>query len=296
MKQRKNDGTNRGYTFDVFSFHQIDWSDDVFTLSLTKFHQYFKIVNVTEVNRPDYLQFQTPYPECRKLFETSDLFALGTFQPFFARIPISVALWRKVRRFKHRFRLHNRISTLCLNADAIESKISEGQNDLIGVVSELPLKEPELFRHIQLNAKEIEKLAKKYKVNSQVFDVAIHVRDTDKTSPQRESLHKIIDELASQGKPQKIYLATDNKIVINELTEKYGESFDFTFLDFERNGAPLHLNRNDAEKKIVFESAIIDLYHLASAKTILFQENSSFSRVAIALSSPNSIRIAWSTV
>ena len=106
---------------------------------------------------------------------------------------------------------------------------------------------------------------------------------------------KILNHLVSPGSADSL-LATDNQKLFKELTEKFGRSFQFSFPEFERNGRPLHLNHDAEGKEVAFESAIVDLYHLATAKVILFQENSSFSRVAISLSSPNTKRIAWSTL
>lgn len=274
----------------------IDWTDDVFSLSSSTFRKYFNLIQTNEVERPNYSNYRAPYPKHRALFETSNVFEIGTFRPFLHFIPDSIGIWRRVSRLKHRFRLHNKCRTLCFNADAIESKIADNSNDLICIVSEIPLHEPEIFRHIQLNGAEIKSLSKKYNVASQDFDIAIHVRDTDKASPQRKSLHKILNHLVSPGEVLTVYLATDNQKIIQELTEKFGRSFQFSFPEFERNGRPLHLNQDTEGKEVAFESAIVDLYHLATAKTILFQENSSFSRVAISLSSPNTKRITWSTL
>ncbi len=127
--------------------------------------------------------------------------------------------------------------------------------------------------------------------------IGVHVRYTDNMNKKfihykgtdLDSFFPIIDNLLLKNKNSKIFLATDNKSILDLFKNKYSNILYFDkYFDIE-NGA-IHYSKN-CDKKIVAKESLIDLHLLAKCNYLVYSENSSYGRLASLLSITNPSKI-----
>ena len=130
---------------------------------------------------------------------------------------------------------------------------------------------------------------------NQAPDIGIHIRNTDKSSENLRWAYSALDRAIREfdGRPV-VHLATDSKSVSLEVTQQFQDKATIQSLTMNRGERPIHLQPGSKQDKWeVALQAITDMVILSNAKMFIFQQASSFSRVALALSSPAQRCLAW---
>lgn len=122
--------------------------------------------------------------------------------------------------------------------------------------------------------------------------IGIHVRQGDKMHPkllrvrvELKNYHPIIDKLLESHPDAYIFLATDSRRVLEDYCAKYPAvvSTDKWYSQNELIG--MHLDRFCPDKVEMGMGALVDMYLLAECNWLVCSSQSSFARVARALSS-----------
>ena len=159
------------------------------------------------------------------------------------------------------------------------------REDIVFFADYLPIYEPETLKHIELKEQfknKIEKFANNEKLEKNT--IGVHIRFTDKKPTT--NLEKLIQYLKKNIHDKKIFLATDN----NSIIEVFRNNFNGTIIypkyipEIAENRGIHHfgLDTNDKKEvgKIILEDSIIEMYLLSKCEQLLYQGNSSFSRIS----------------
>jgi hypothetical protein len=149
---------------------------------------------------------------------------------------------------------------------------------------------PNLLRqHFKLNIAFQSKLEKIGNALNIEKCIAVHVRATD-LMPTKD-VQEIINHLKIKHPESPIFLATDS-LKIEILFNQNLKYMRMTSKSASKDGIAMHVssalnNYNNAKES--FESSLLDLYLLSKAKILYYQGNSSYSQIALALRSTDSI-------
>ena len=154
---------------------------------------------------------------------------------------------------------------------------------------------PEHFRHVKINYKKLDTLYRASNLTCQKNDIGLHIRNTDKNSGRLDKVIDCVNQLLNDNSSLKtMHLATDSLSIVKLISAKFKERLVIQTLNIKRNEEPLHLKvKSKQDKNKELTNALLDIYMLSQSRHLLFQENSSFSRVAVALQDSFSTCIDW---
>ncbi|MGZ4099867.1 MAG: hypothetical protein ACXVNM_13360, partial [Bacteroidia bacterium] len=295
----------------------IDWADGQFAKKgVNAFNEYFELINTDNITDSKQLieGNKSFYPEIwKKHLEKGiyDLFVVSE-SDLLKNIPYSFLSKGKGKMLKRYWQLaQNTSSTKSATVKNHFTGIMHSDNFPFG--SDLPstLKEDvviyadfspsyseEIFlKHIRLKKIVLDKIntfaaEKALEKNT----IGVHVRNTDKKPTQ--SIESIFSQIEKLGlKAPAIFLATDNKFVIEQFEKKYSNLILYPkFLPTEiKDGLhqyALYNNKEDIALQL-FEDSIIDMWLLSKCEYLLYQGNSSFSVISKVLHSNKIKTINW---
>lgn len=154
-----------------------------------------------------------------------------------------------------------------------------------------------LFRHIIIKSELIAKYESiRLKLGITNETIGLHVRFSDK-KPTKE-FEKLIDYLNSHN-TKELFLCTDSRHVENTFRDTFKNRL-IVFRKFSpgnndsKNMHHWSMRNNDYSKaELIYEESLIDLLLLASCKKILYQGNSSYSKLALIFNQRKSEAINW---
>ena len=273
----------------------VDWRDGIAMMDQSEVLRIFSIHGVPIHDSPDPASFASTYPQDLRFFTEPDIRSLVTAAPFFSIIPPKYAFWRKISRFNDAYRYHSGVKVVLRNGQHLDG-LSE-KHDLLCFCCPLPWREPEHFRHVKLGKESIGAVMRENPSLREINDISLHIRNTDKSSPPvKDAILAVLKLLEMNPELKTMHLATDNRAAAQEVISALGDSLDIQMLEIPRDSDPIHLREQTAAGKIeMMTLAVADIHLLASGRYLLFQGNSSFSRVAVAIQSPQSICIDWTS-
>jgi hypothetical protein len=273
----------------------VDWRDDIAMMDKRQFLEIFSIQGVPVLGSPDPVNFVSPYPSDLRFFTEPDIKSLVTQVPLFSRIPRKFAFWRRTSRFNDAYRYHGGARTALRNGQHLTGLAEK--HDLLCFCCSLPWREPEHFRHVKLRCEMIEEVLQRNPSLRETNDLSLHIRNTDKSSPEiKRAIRAVLNLLERDPSLRTMHLATDNAEAAKEVMESLGDLLEIQMLEIPRDSDPIHLRMQTAsEKAEMLRLAVVDIHLLASARYLLFQSNSSFSRVAVALQSSQSDCADWTS-
>jgi hypothetical protein len=281
------------YAFEFGMEVVIDWSDDVFQLDRQEFLSFFTLSNVKNCADFDFYAFENPYPNVVSAFNAAALPHLVVDSPDARHHWAMIQFWKRYAEYRRCFRYRKNRRYAFRNGEHLG--LLATKHDALLYYCSVPENEPERFRHISFSKEMVRQIGIKFPDLKSHADIGIHIRHTDKASQNLHWAYAAIEKSIAefQGRPI-VHLATDNDIVVNEFLRRFGGSAEIQKLPLHRGSDPMHLREGSKESKhqILFEG-MADMWFLANSSHILFQASSSFSRVALALSSPNQTCIAW---
>lgn len=274
----------------------LDWSDPVMKLSPSAMAKYFSIEGVEWLHRFDFDSASDPIPNDETLWSHEGLLNLLREVPDPKGWRSAVFFWYRYARWKRHYR-YRRGGFAMRNGEHLGEDLRS--RDAVLMYCSIPEREPEHFRHFKLAHNFMESLEQWCSSHglSPNPELAIHVRQTDKSEASLEPLIAALEiKLAGGSPPAEIHIATDNAQVLARMKSVVGSRAVIQHLEIKRSDDPIHLREEGAEaKERGLELALREIMILSMAKTFWFQESSSFSRVALALSGPNQSCVSWSS-
>ena len=271
----------------------VDWSDDVMMLDDSQVHSLLEFNGISVVQDVDCSSFRRPYPNNLDWFNAQVIAKTVRPSRQFRGILGWLQIWNQYSRYKrcyrhvktglHAFRNGEQLGLLAL------------QHDLLLYHCSIPEKEPERLRHVRFSEKTKMAVQEACTNLNQAPDIGIHIRNTDKSSENLRWAYSALDRAIREfdGRPV-VHLATDSKSVSLEVTQQFQDKATIQSLTMNRGERPIHLQPGSKQDKWeVALQAITDMVILSNAKMFIFQQASSFSRVALALSSPAQRCLAW---
>ena len=260
-----------------------------------EFFKIFSIHGVPVLESPDPASFLSPYPSDLRIFTEPEIGHLVTPAPVLSQISSRYAFWRKSGRYHEAYRYRGGLRVAMRNGQYL-SGLGD-KHDLLCFRCSLPWREPEHFRHVRFNAGLIEEVLREHPSLREANDVSLHIRNTDKASPKIErAIRAVKDLLRKDSSVRTMHLATDNRAASDQIVRTYNQSLDIQMLEIPRDSDPIHLRVQPAvDKARMLAMAVVDIHLLASARHLLFQSNSSFSRVAVALQSARATCSDWTS-
>lgn len=128
-------------------------------------------------------------------------------------------------------------------------------------------------------------------------NIGVHIRYTDKKSNIYPMLRKL-DDVVKRNQSSKIFLASDNKMIIDRIKSKYQNviTFDKWLPD---DNSPMHsMSTNNPARVQHGYDTLIEIYSLSRCKELILDTDSSFDYIVQLLSDPSTIvhdfrRIKW---
>ena len=271
----------------------VDWNDPIYEQSQNELFELFELQGIRSIQKPIIENYNKTYPKDIRVFTYLDLTKLITEKRVFPNLTPTLAPWRKYGRFKRRFRYLNSIKYAIRNGEFLD-KLAQ-QYDLLCFCCSIPENEPEHFRHVKIKINKIKGIFKDSNLTYLENDIGLHIRNTDKTSGNINKVVGCINKLLNEQPELKtMHLATDSLNVIKLISSKFQDRLDIQILNITRTEEPLHLRtKSKQEKNKELRDSMLDIYVLSQSKYLLFQENSSFSRFAIALQGNSNKCIDW---
>jgi len=271
----------------------IDWNDPIYEQSHSEVLTFLDLQSINSTLQPKIELYNNIYPRDQRLFTEPDLTKLITEKRVLTDLHPSFAPWRKYGRFKRRFRYLHSVKYAVRNGEFLD-KLAE-KNDLLCFCCSIPENEPEHFRHVKINYKKLDTLYRASNLTCQKNDIGLHIRNTDKNSGRLDKVIDCVNQLLNDNSSLKtMHLATDSLSIVKLISAKFKERLVIQTLNFKRNEEPLHLKiKSKQDKNKELTNALLDIYMLSQSRHLLFQENSSFSRVAVALQDSFSTCIDW---
>jgi hypothetical protein len=271
----------------------VDWEDSVYEMDPLEFASNFEIANVVQDEMFTFQDFENPYPADLRLFNAYALEKLVRDSPDPRGRWSKLKFWNGFDNYRRCFLYSDNRRVAFRNGERL-GLLAE-KHDLLLFYCSVPEFEPERFRHVKWAKVLVDAIRNEYRHLSQQPDIGIHIRHTDKSSVNLNwafiCLERAIEN--SKGMPI-VHVATDNSEVLGEVMHRFSSRAHLQFLDFLRGTTPLHLNNQDSSiKKLRLFEALADLWFLSQSNHFIFQADSSFSRVALALSTPHNSCIAW---
>lgn len=271
----------------------VDWRDGQFDLpGEDAFSKYFVLEDVDSVN--DYPQVSSVYPHIPRIL-TSPIYDVAVYREG----PLNIA---------HRFfrgklaRLGGYWSAIdgasMMGDQSIEpgAQLADRKDDALCYIDFSPQFEVDVFkRHLRLKGEwqaKVDSFAVKYNLGGAV---GLHVRYTDKKPT--EQLDRLIENLRANYSGRNIFLATDNAEVLDLLTNQGFQIISTEkFLPEDANEGlhqyALRNNRPDLAARVMEES-ILDMWLLSKCDVLMYQGNSSFSKISKALRTDSQKSIDW---
>jgi hypothetical protein len=297
----------------------IDWSDGVFAeKGVNIFHRFFKINNFSALASLDEVKSKIKnlscYPEVFK--KDIEVDGYGNFvhahNPFFLIIPKRL-LFNERLKMLHGFWLDKSKDhkSVVLSKWKFMKEIFDRRNMPLGVNLDPNRMEDVVFyfdftpnnmkdsflRYISLQEDII------YKINSYVLKnkltentIGIHIRNTDK-QPQK-SLDELYKKLANIKLNSPIYfLATDNKQVSSDVKNKLSPVVECRKMMPDLKSEGMHQwakYNNQAHLGVqILEESIVDMWILSKCEYLLYQGNSTFSKLSMFMNINTSKTLAW---
>ena len=273
----------------------VDWRDEIAMMDQEAFLEIFSIHGVPILGSPDPAGFVSPYPSDLRIFTEPDIGHLVTPTPLVRRFPQRYAFWRKSGKYHEAYRYRGSMKTAMRNGQYLSGLA--GKHDLLCFRCSLPWREPEHFRHVSLKTGVVDGVLRDHPSLREANDVSLHIRNTDKSSPEiRRAIRAVRHLLQDDPSVRTMHLATDNLMAADEVVNSLGDSLEIQMLEITRDSDPIHLRvQTAADKARMLRMAMVDIHLLSSARYLLFQSNSSFSRVAVALQSPQAKCSDWTS-
>jgi len=284
----------------------IDWSEGLFgPKGKNIFHEYFElegvdlVKNLTDIPNYQSLSF---YPEIWKLhpeFGIYDVF-LSARHPFFDKIPSRMLVSERLKMLQT-FWLTLEKKKVPTKPFAFFKEIFDKRNIPLGHNLSFSHKEDVLFyidflppmnvatfhKHLRLK-KEITKKIESFTVQNQLHKntIGIHVRFAEKKPDKDISI--LFAKIDSLNIPDKrIYLATDSNIISKLFKERYQTVIEYPVLRPDVEGHGIHHWKEDFKKddlgQRILEDGITDMWLLSRCEFLLYQGNSSFSKISATL-------------
>ena len=274
----------------------LDWSDPVMKLSPSAMAKYFSIEGVEWLRRFDFDSASDPIPNDETLWSHDGLLNLLREVPDPRGWRSVLFFWYRYARWRRHYR-YRRGGFAMRNGEYLGEELRS--RDAVLMYCSIPEREPEHFRHFKIAHSFMESMEQW--CSSQGLspnpELAIHVRHTDKSEASLEPLMSALEmKLAGGAPPAEIHIATDNAQVLARMKSVVGSRAVVQHLEIKRSDDPIHLREESVEaKEKGMELALREIMILSKAKTFWFQESSSFSRVALALSGPSQTCVSWSS-
>ncbi len=296
----------------------VDWADGMFAgKGINAFHSYFEIKGIPYEEDAANVAGTTFYPEYAGYlpfdFKTRDYFTSYHYRDCNKVIRKLIDLGSS---FVHFFcsedtfkRYHVFWCHRCAKDKSIRRKLEKHWGDIAVLGSDLPSNRKEdvvfymdfapdyspdiLRKNICLKSgiqQEIDAFLKKNEMFRKT--VAIHIRDTDKQHHvDYEKLIQYIQKFMLEHQLEKIYLATDQKVVRDLFLEKFQDKlimYDEEIPEIDKqSGIGLHMwaeQVNDVHlREKMFHDSIMDMWLLSKAEYLLYQGNSTFSTISMRL-------------
>ena len=271
----------------------VDWNDPIYEQSQNELLELFELQGIRSIQKPLIENYNKTYPKDIRVFTSMDLTKLITEKRVFPHLHPMLAPWRKYGRFKRRFRYLNSIKYGIRNGEFLDKLVKH--YDLLCFCCSIPENEPEHFRHVKIKNKKIKAIFNDSNLTYLENDIGLHIRNTDKISGNLNKVVECINKLLNEHpKLKTMHLATDSLNVIKLISSKFQDRLNIQILNITRNEEPLHLRaKSKQEKKKELQDSMLDIYVLSQSKYLLFQENSSFSRFAVALQENCNQCIDW---
>ena len=274
----------------------LDWSDPVMKLSPSAMAKYFSIEGLEWFHNFDFDTASDPIPKDRTLWSHDGLLNMLLEVPDPRGWRSAVFFWYRYARWRRHYR-YRRGGFAMRNGEYLGEDLLS--RDAVLMYCSIPEREPEHFRHFKIAGSFMESMEQWCSSQglSAAPELAIHVRHTDKSEASLEPLMAALEmKLSEESSPSVVHIATDNAQVLARITSVVGSRAVVQRLKINRSDDPIHLRDEDAtEKEKGMELALRELLILSMAKTFWFQESSSFSRVALALSGSSQTCVSWSS-
>lgn len=170
------------------------------------------------------------------------------------------------------------------------------KSDVVLFVEFTPLFRQNYLRYLELSD-EIQAEINKFCMQNNISErIGIHVRNTD-MKPTR-NIGSLIAELKTLKNTDSFFLASDDIDTINLFKKELKDVVTITkFIPDSKAEKGLHkwaLQQNSPEHaELIFKESLIDMMILAKSKYIVYQGNSSFSNLAVALNANKSNCKNW---
>ncbi|SFE96362.1 hypothetical protein [Thermophagus xiamenensis] len=296
----------------------VDWSDGQFGKKFDNvFYKYFRLINIPHIQSLEVIKGYnnlTFYPPLwGKMPEKSlyDLYVQAGSDKLKRLLPFSL---KGAISKKDGYWLQKTSLTTNSNKDLQTIKSLFKKNDIpyggrykTGIKEDVvfyadfcpPLKKEYLRNNLDLSnelAEEIGLLKNQLKINQKT--IGVHVRMTDKQPDSSlDSLKKIINDLKT--KSSNIFLATDNKMVEDYFLKNFKNVVFTSKWRPEDYGQKMGIHqfairheKYDHAETILKES-IIDMWLLAHCEFLIYQKNSSFSKISAIIKNEPEKTFSW---
>ena len=270
---------------------EIDWSDPVYMVDKDCFVKHFELIGI-ELISVDRKNPGLCYPPALAEHLDDDINSWSYRAPFLPIIPSSIALWRKIRSWSESRIVKGSGMRRFFSGEHLH--LLQPKYDTYLYACDLPYKEPERFRHVRLRHTPIVEHLSALGLQHEV-DIAVHIRSTDKSGKNLGGLFAALHSKRQEFlQAPLLHLATDNQDVFELFRREFDELYSIQSIPLDRANDPIHLRQlNRQQKREDFLNALADIFVLSRSNHFFFQENSSFSRVAIAISHPQCIATNW---
>ena len=293
----------------------VDWTDGMFAPEgVNAFSLFLELEGVSLVYEPDQIEGNSYYPEyakqlpinfklldyfecyhyhdCKKIFQymidigSSVVHKFGTkdlFRRYFVWWWHWYARDKKVR--KH---LQHHWGDIITFGENLPYHRKEDVVFYVDLAPSYP--EENVKQYIRLSPEiqqEVEEFTVQHQLNKQTL--GIHVRDTDKQNDiSCQDLIRIVKDIMSQQELHQVFLATDQKRIQEAFSMEFGKQlvvYEKYIPSIESGGSlGIHLwaeQYGDSDLKVqMFHDSIMDMWLLSETTYLLFQGNSTFSKIS----------------
>jgi hypothetical protein len=261
----------------------VDWRDPIYRQSHEQFLELFDLAGISDMTQPEISAYRSMYPQDANLFLEPDFTKLISSKKLMPNLNPQLAPWRKYGRYINCFRYKHSMKYAVRNGEFLDKYAQT--NDLLMFCCDLPMNEPEHFRHVKMRPGVVSKIFAQTNLARITNDIAIHIRNTDKSANNIEcSVDAIRAVMDSNQSIRTLHLATDSKIVQDYIYKELDTELEIQTLNIDRSEDPIHLEeKHHQAKRHDLQLALLDIYILSKSSHLLFQGNSSFGRVAVAM-------------
>lgn len=280
----------------------IDWTDGQFGIKGENvFNKYFKIQGIkTLPNLTDIPNFQSLscYPEVWQKHPEYGVYNafLEARHKLLGKLPSQLLVTKKLKMLKG-FWLTIEKKTVPKSVIAFCWELFNNENlpfgnslslnhseDVVFYVDFVPqMNEQVFFKHLKLK-NDIEEKIKQFADSNQlsVDCIGVHVRFSDKKPDN--TIESLFAKITSIGVDKTIFLATDNSLIVEKFKQKFKKVIQYPKFQpaIGNNGLhqwALYNNKIEHAQQILKES-IIDMWLLSKCEYLVYQGNSSFSRIS----------------